>query len=49
MIFRSLGGDRYAPVGFPDGFSLTFAEKDGTIELVQLRPPPMDSSLLQKQ
>jgi len=49
IAFRSLGGDRYAPIGFPDGFSLTFAEREGKIELVQLRPPPMDSSLLQKQ
>jgi hypothetical protein len=49
IVFRSLGGDRYAPVGFPDGFSLTFAERDGKVELVQVRPPPMDSSLLQKQ
>lgn len=49
IVFRSVGGDRYVPVGLPDGFSLTFAERDGKIELVQLRPPPMDSSLLQKQ
>ncbi|HKN76268.1 MAG TPA: S41 family peptidase [Candidatus Acidoferrum sp.] len=49
IAFRSLGGDRYAPVGFPDGFSLTFAQRDGKVELVQVRPPPMDSSLLQKQ
>jgi hypothetical protein len=49
IAFRSLGGDRYAPVGFPDGFSLTFAERDGKVELVQVRPPPMETSLLQKQ
>ena len=49
IAFRSLGGDRYAPAGFPDGFSLTFVERDAKVEVVQLRPPPMDSSLLQKQ
>jgi hypothetical protein len=49
IVFRSLGGDRYAPVGFPDGFSLTFAERGGKLALVQVRPPLMDSSLLQKK
>ncbi|MGC1107501.1 MAG: S41 family peptidase [Candidatus Acidiferrales bacterium] len=49
IIFRPAGGDRYVRVGFPDGFSFAFAERDGRIELVQLQPPPRESPIWEKQ
>jgi len=49
IVFRSAGGNRYTRAGFPDGFSLTFAERDGKTELIQMQPPPRESSIFKKQ
>lgn len=49
ITLRPAGGDRYLRAGFPDGFSLTFAARDGKIELIQMQPPPRESSILEKQ
>lgn len=48
IILRSLGGDRYAPDGLPDSFSLTFVVRDRKVELVLVWPPGAPS-VLQKQ
>jgi retinol-binding protein 3 len=45
---RRIAGDRYAPVGFPDGFSLTFVKSNGSVNLVLVQPPT-PPSLLEKR
>ena len=49
IVFRPAGGNRYTRAGFPDGFSLTFAERDGKTDLIQMQPPPRESSIFEKQ
>jgi hypothetical protein len=49
IAFLPAAGDRYLRAGFPDGFSLTFTEQDGKVELIQFQPPPRQSSILEKQ
>lgn len=49
IVFRPAGGNRYTRAGFPNGFSLTFAERNGKTELIQMQPPPRESSIFEKQ